>query len=58
METDMRLIAAYAVAPVLAATGFRFSKEYRWGTTAAKRAVYRLLDTVAANHIANAVRPL
>jgi hypothetical protein len=53
----MRLTAAYIAAPILAATGFRFSKDYRWGTTVAKRAVYRMLDTVAANHIANAVRP-
>lgn len=33
-------------------TEWRFSKEYRWGTTPWKRFVYRCVDTVGANHIA------
>lgn len=29
--------------------GFRFSKDYRWGTTVWHRIVYRCVDTVGAN---------
>ena len=35
--------------PMMKLTGFRFSKEYRWGTTPFKAFVYRHIDTVAAN---------
>lgn len=31
------------------ATGFRFSKHYRWGTTPFKAFIYRHVDTVDAN---------
>jgi hypothetical protein len=49
----IRTIAAYIVAPVLAAAGYRFTKECRWGTTAACRMTYRLVNTVRANQLAN-----
>ena len=52
VHQTLRLTAAYIVAPVLVVTGFRFSKEYRWGVTRFHRAVYATIDTVAANHIA------
>jgi hypothetical protein len=45
----MRDLLASVIAPMMRKTGFRFSKEYRWGTTAAKRLVYRHVNTVAAN---------
>jgi hypothetical protein len=48
----MRTAAAYLIAPILKVTGFRFSKEYRWGTTFAKRVVYRCVNTVRANQLA------
>ena len=41
----MRLNIGY----VLKITGFRFSKDYRWGITAYHRLVYRLIDTVGSN---------
>lgn len=42
------LIAALCVS-FMKITGFRFSKEYRWGTTKWKRFVYRNVSTVQAN---------
>lgn len=30
-------------------TGFRFSKDYRWGTTAYHRVVYWAIDTIGCN---------
>jgi hypothetical protein len=45
----MRDLAAALIAPTLKATGFRFSKDYRWGTTWYHRAVYRLVNVVLAN---------
>lgn len=47
-----RTTMAYLIAPALMVTGFRFSKDYRWGTTKFHRAVYAYVNTVAANHIA------
>ena len=47
---DYREINAAIIAPVLKLTGFRFSKDYRWGTTRFHRAVYALVSTVSANH--------
>ena len=46
---DHREITAILIAPVLRLTGFRFSKEYRWGVTRFHRAVYALVSTVSAN---------
>jgi len=51
----MRTLTATLAAPVLKLTGYRFSKEYRWGTTLRHRAVAALIDTVAANRIAGIV---
>ncbi len=46
---------AHLIAPALAATGFRFSKDYRWGTTSFHRAVYGLVDTISANRSADRI---
>ncbi len=48
----MRNLMAYLVAPILMATGFRFSKEYRWGVTRWHRMVYAVVSTVKANPLA------
>lgn len=45
----IRTITALILAPFMKATGFRFSKDYRHGTTKLHAAVYRLVDTVGAN---------
>lgn len=47
---NYREINAAIIAPVLKLTGFRFSKDYRWGTTRFHRIVYALVSTVSANH--------
>jgi hypothetical protein len=47
---NYRSLTAAAVAPIMRATGFRFSKDYRWGTTRFHRVVYALVSTVEANH--------
>jgi hypothetical protein len=52
MAYHLRTITAYLIAPVLMATGFRFSKDYRWGITRFHRAVYALTNTITANHVA------
>ncbi len=44
-----RTATAKMIAPVLKLTGFRFSKDYRWGTTMFHRAVYACVSTVEAN---------
>jgi len=48
----IRTATAYLIAPVLMLTGFRFSKDYRWGVSRFHRAVYAMVNTVAANSIA------
>ena len=45
----MRNVTAMMLVPVLKMTGFRFSKEYRWGTTRYHRTVYALVNTIKAN---------
>jgi len=45
----MRDVLATIIAPVLRLTGFRFSKDYRWGTTRYHRMVYAVINTVGAN---------
>ncbi len=52
----MRNLLAHAIAPIMRATGFRFSKEYRWETTRWKAFVYRYLSTVGANRLADRER--
>lgn len=54
----MRQTAAYLLAPMLAITGFRFSKDYRWGVSAFHRAVYACVNTVSANLLADTIKPL
>ena len=51
-ENAPRNILAKAIAPALRVTGFRFSKRFRRGDTLYHRAVYAIVDTVAANHAA------
>jgi hypothetical protein len=41
------------IAPVLRLTGFRFSKDYRWGTTRFHRTVYACVSTIGANSLAD-----
>lgn len=48
----MRNATAAVIAPILKITGFRFSKDYRWGTTRFHRAVYACVSTAKANLIA------
>lgn len=48
-----RTVTAYIAAPILAAAGYRFTKDCRHGTTLAGRVTYRCIDTVRANQIAN-----
>lgn len=48
----MRDMMATLIAPALKLTGFRFSKDYRWGTTVAHRLVSKVLNTTRANQIA------
>ena len=55
MQT-LRLINAYLAVPAMMLSGFRFSKDYRWGVSRFHRFVYRMVDTVAANHIAGLPR--
>ena len=45
----MRDLMANLIYPVLKITGFRFSKDYRWGVTAWHRAVYKYVNTIQAN---------
>jgi hypothetical protein len=45
----MRNLLALAISPVLALTGYRFSKDYRWGTTHYHRIVYAIINTPRAN---------
>jgi hypothetical protein len=52
MQQMVRLTTAFAISPVLMLTGFRFAKDYRWGVSCFHRAVYAVIDTVAANHLA------
>ena len=48
----MRTATAYLLAPIMKLTGFRFSKAYRHGATAGHRLVYRCVNTVTANLLA------
>lgn len=45
----MRRFNATLLVPVLKLTGFRFSKDYRHGSTRFHRVVYSAVDTVYAN---------
>lgn len=45
----MRKLLGLCCVPFMRLTGFRFSKDYRWGTTAWHILVYQHVDTVGAN---------
>jgi len=45
----MRNILATIISPILKITGFRFSKDYRWGTTRYHRMMFAIVSTVDAN---------
>ena len=47
---DYREINAAILAPVMRLTGFRFSKDYRWGVSRWHRIVYAIVSTVSANY--------
>jgi len=49
----MRNFLAHIIAPAMRLTGFRFSKDYRHGTTRFHRAVYTIVSTVGANYVAD-----
>lgn len=49
IRQTVRTITAAAFVPAMVVTGFRFSKLYRNEVTRFHRAVYRLVDVVAAN---------
>lgn len=49
VEGIMRDGMAAILVPMMKLTGFRFSKEYRWGVTPWKAFVYRHVNTVQAN---------
>ena len=51
----MRNLVAWLISPILALTGFRFSKDYRWGVTMIHRAVYAVCSTVMANYYADKI---
>lgn len=48
-----RTLTAYLLAPVLALTGYRFSKDYRNGISSFHRLVYGLVSTPKANIVAD-----
>lgn len=45
----IRSILGILLVPALKITGFRFSKDYRYGITRWNRLVYFFVDTVGAN---------
>jgi hypothetical protein len=49
----LRNLMAYALAPILRVTGFRFSKAYRMGFTRWHRIVYSCVSTIGANYLAD-----
>jgi len=52
----MRNMTKYFLAPFLALTGFRFSKNFRYEITRFHAIVYRLVDTVGSNLLAERIR--
>lgn len=49
----IRKTTASMVSPIMAITGFRFSRAYRHEATRFHSIVYRFVDTVAANYTAD-----
>jgi hypothetical protein len=56
LKAHLAELTAYALAPLLALTGFRFSKDYRHGVTAFHRAMYAVISTPVANILADRIR--
>ena len=56
IQYNVKIATAHMIAPVLRMTGFRFSKDYRYGTTAFHRAVYAVVSTPTANLLAEGFR--
>jgi hypothetical protein len=48
----MRDFTAVLISPVLRFTGFRFSKQYRWGSSKFHRIVFASVNTIKANRLA------
>ena len=57
MVYTFRNFAAAIVGSALRKSPFRFSKDYRWGTTRRHRIVYAMVNTVAANYVADGEDP-
>lgn len=58
-EADMtRYLTASVIGLALRHSSFRFSKDYRHGTTRFHRFVYACISTVAANYIADGDNPM
>ena len=49
MQNKIRNMNASLIAPLLKVTGYRFSKDYRNGTSLHHKLVYKLINTVMAN---------
>ena len=49
----MRDLIAELLAPIMHKSGYRFSKDFRRGTTCYHRIIYRWLNTVLANELAD-----
>lgn len=48
----MRFLLAVLLVPFLKLTGYRFSKNFRYGVTRWHRIVYKCVDVVRANQLA------
>lgn len=57
MHMLIRLVLAFVASPIMAATGFRFTKDYRWGVTTRHALTYALVNVVAANMLADVLAP-
>jgi len=53
MSYSFRAFIAKHIAFRMVKNGFRFDKDYRWGTTRRHRVVYFFVETVLANQIAD-----
>ncbi len=52
-----RSFNAYLLLPMMALTGFRFTRCYRRGDTLRHRFIYMLVDTIRANGAADELAP-
>jgi len=56
LHLKFRRINARCLSPILRATGFRFSRDYRWEITRFHASIYWLVDTVGANALADGAK--